>query len=89
MRSSPVTLGLCPRRALWVAAATLMATGCRAPEGTPDSPVDTAARPFVKDTPLTTAESERNDRFQDLRRTRFDASEPLEGTPVPASAERE
>lgn len=77
-----------PGSVLAIAATFAAATACRAPRGAPAGPGDTAAPPFVVEDPLTSAEVARNERFQDLRRTRYEGAAPVAGTPIPASAPR-
>ncbi len=77
-----------PGSLLAFTAASVAATACRAPEGAPAAQGDSAAPPFVVEKPLSAAEVARNERFQDLRRTRFDGAAPVAGTPIPASAPR-
>lgn len=78
-----------PGSVLAIAATFAAATACRAPRGAPAGPGDTAERPFVVEEPLSSAEVARNERFQDLRRTRYEGAAPVAGTPIPASAPRD
>lgn len=89
MRPASLPCRPLPGPLLSVTVALASAAACRAPEGTPEAPEDTRDRPFVVERPLTPAEVARNERFQDLRRTRFEGSAPVGGTPIPASASRD
>ena len=89
MRPASLPLRPLPGSLLSVTVALASAASCRAPEGTPGAPEDTPDPPFVVERPLTPAEVARNERFQDMRQTRFQGAAPVRGTPIPASASRD
>lgn len=89
MRAPSSTCHRLPGSLLTALLVVTTVTACRAPYETSDSPGDTTARPFVVEKPLTAAEVARNERFEDLRRTRSGGAVPAAGTPIPASASRD